>query len=305
MKDLLLTALFTMVCYCTYAQRGFNTWQYLQQTESHLQATHYQKNVYESLSGKRQDLYLKQQTTYQKGYLKSDVAFDRKTGKKLFDIQMSYTDSSEVISTNLLDSSQAIYYLTAAQKVRYYVSKNNSQQHIIYTYNDANQIIKCKDCLQPLGNHDWCVYYQYVYNTDENLAAVYNYNLAVNTPVSEKILIQKDTFIYNEQQLMSRRESYNPAQNLLTTTIYDYNKKQKLIKEVSSQSKLYQSPRSYTKAYAYHCNGQLRKKEELYYKENTLSGRVVNWYNKKGEKTKSKTYNQANELTRLLVIKYK
>lgn len=291
--------------HCSDAQRGFNTWEYLQQTESHLQAAYSQKKVYESLSGKGKDLYLKQQTTYQGGYLKSDIAYDRKTGKKLFDIQMSYTDSNEVISTNLLDSSQAVYYLTDAKKVRYYVSGNNSQQHIIYTYNDNSQVIKCKDCLQPLGNHDWCVYYQYHYSESKKLVAVENYNLAVNTPVSEKILIQKDTFTYNEQHQMSKRKSYNSAQNLLTTTNYIYNTKGKLSKEVSTQSELYQYPRSYTKDYFYHCNGQLKKKEENYYKEDELSGRVVNWYNKKGKKIKSKTYNQANELTRLSVIKYK
>jgi hypothetical protein len=287
------------------AQRGYNTWQYLQDSESHLQAAYSQKRIKESLTGKRRDLYLKQETTYEDGFLASDIAYDRKTGQKLFDIQLNYTDSSEVTSVNLLDSSAATYFLTPANKVRYYVASNNSQQHVIYTYDSTNQVIRCKDCLQPLGNHEWCVYYQYQYNAAGKLVGVHNYNLAINTPVSDKILIQKDTFYYNTQQQLIKRESRDPTDNVLMTTSYTYNRKGLLAKEISTQSNLYQFPRSYTKTYFYHCNTQLQKQKEDYYKETTFNGSVISWYNKKGWKVKQKTYRDTKEVSRLYLTQYK
>ncbi len=306
MKYLILIV-FNLTALFATAQRGYSTWTYLQDKESHLQADYSQKTVKESLTGKKKDAYLKQVTTYQDGKLQTDKVYDRATGKLQFHIQMTYLpERNAAISLNLLDSSKATYSLTEDQKIKYYVVDRNSTQHIVYTYDTEGRLIKCKDCLQPLGNHDWCVYYLYQYNTFGKLTSVQNYNLPANSPIAEKVLILTDTLIYNNEKIkLSRKESLNPAQNKTTETTYLYDKKGLLTEEKSSQTAIYNEPRSYIKSYKYRGDRTLKYQEEKYFQEDKSNGTIKNWYNKAGEKTKSKTYDATGKLVKWMCITYK
>lgn len=285
------------------AQSGYNQWLSTQGTEMHLLGDYKEKKVYGSSTGERSDLQLVQIQRYKDGRLKEDLVY-KAYPKLIYNMVINYEEDNTATGINLVDSSKVTYAFTDAQKIRYYVVNRQNATHVIYTYDEEDLLIRCKDCLAPFGNHDWCAYYQYAYNEKKQLIKVSSYNLKKGAEVTTKVLFATDSLIYDNNQLTTRW-TLNPAGNATQKATYIYNKKKLLVEEKSTQLPPYVNIRSYTKSYEYHCNKVVKKKTEAYYTDNRLDGKQIAIYNKKGRKTKQESYRGDDQRTNLYEMKYK
>lgn len=299
------TTVFLMIVFPFFitAQSGYQQWLSIQGTEIHLQGNYKEKKVYGSSTGERNDLALMQIQTYKEGRLIEDLMYNG-FPQIMYNMLINYQDDNTATGINLLDSSEVTYSFTKAQKIHYYVVDRQSATHVVYTYDDNGLLVRCKDCLAPFGNHDWCAYYQYIYNEKQQLVKIESYNLEKGEAVDTKILFATDSLTY-EDDLLATRWTLNPAGNATQKASYTYNKKNLLEQEKSTQLPPYQNPRSYVKDYKYHCNKALRLKTETYYTNKELDGKQIAFYNKKGHKIKQESYRGDGRRTKLYEMKYK
>ena len=222
----------------------------------------------------------------------------------VYDLSMDYQTSNEVIGTNALDSSKVTYSLTKEGKIRYYVNNRKSTMHIIYTYNDDGQLIRCKDCLNAPRGDEWCLYYTYAYNKAKQLVGTRTYNLKKNQAVEDKVLYAKDSLVYNNGQL-SERWALMPTGEPVRKMVYHYDKKGRLEQVAGQLIPPYQVFRNYTVLYDYYCNGKIKKERESYYLEGAIEYKRIINYDKKGRKKQQEGFNAQGARTSLYVIKYK
>ncbi len=299
------TLLFCFVLTAAFSQKGYKVWLNNQLNETHLQGKLKTKKVYKSTTGNEDDLKLVQEQTFEQGWLVSDKLINLNGEPEfLFNIKLSKIDAMTVEALNLNDSTLATYSFTEENKLRYYVVNNNPTLHLIYTYDSLGNLLKCKDCMNPLGKHEWCVYYGYTYNKNGNLTAVYNYRLLNNQKVDEKELIASDTLFYNSKNQLTKKVTKMADGQEIAITEYSYNKKGLLIKEYSTQTDLYPEPRSYMKTFQYRCNRKRKTAQEKYFKVRLPDGSLNIKYDRKGRKVWSETLNKDGERTTLYVIKY-
>jgi hypothetical protein len=302
MKTLLLL-LFLCPCFLP-AQSGFSQWTAVQGTELHLNADCKEKKIFASESGKEQDLALRQVQTFKNGRLTHDLMYQVYPELIIFDMEIEYKDDQSAEGFNILDSSRVTYSFTKENKIRYYVVDNQTDVHVIYTYNDTGLLIRCKDCLDPYGGHQWCAYYSYIYDKNNNLIKIESSNLEKGQPVGSKTLFAVDSLVY-QNNLLRERYSLKPSGNTTQQAIYSYDLNGNLIKEVSAQSPDFVEPRSYTKLYDYYKDNQLKLQTESYYKNKELQGRQIISYDKKGRKIKQESFRGDGSRTKLYTMKYK
>ncbi len=295
---------FFMILVCFFsvnvlAQDGYGTWEYMQTTEASLSVYYQQKRVYTGSTTKKKDRYLTQVKIYKKGRIIKD-RFLEKDGSFRYDISINYSDSTAV-SFNAIDSAKATYLFTPSGKINYYVLDRNSQIHLIYTYDKADRLIRCKDCLNPLNDHNWCTYYLYFYNEKGNLTKVENYILASQKPTKDKVLISYELLSYDKEQRLTKKVRFNPDQNPLIQTFYFYNKKGKLIKKEQEEKNQYRPVKT---TYSYAWNQKLRSKRVRYFEDEILIFEVCSRYNAKGLEIKKELKNGKGELQNIFVMRY-
>ncbi|CAA6828818.1 MAG: Unknown protein [uncultured Aureispira sp.] len=300
-----LIALLFLISPCfIQAQSGYTRWHFIQEgTEIHLAGNYKEKKVYGSRTGVKSDLKLSQIQQYEKGRLVKDkVYIDYPT--LMYDIVLNYQKDGTAIGMNLEDSSAVTYAFTKTNKLRYYVVDEQHELHVVYTYNDAGDLIRCKDCLAPFEEHNWCAYYRYAYNNKNQLIGVASYKLKKGAEVDTKTLFEADSLVY-ENDLLKVRWTLDTAGEAVQKASYSYDKKGLLLKEHSTQLGVDENSRSYLKSYTYHCNRQLKSLEEAYYTNDSLDGKQISKYNKKGNKIKQESYRGDGKRTKLYFMKYK
>lgn len=299
----LITLFFLAFPFWIQAQSGYARWVSIQEgSEIHLAGNYKEKKVYSSKTGDKSDLKLTQVQQYKNGRLVNDVMYTDYP-QLMYDMAIDYQKDGTATGVNLEDSSLVTYAFTETNKLRYYVVDRQNDMHVVYTYNDAGDLIHCKDCLAPFNNHDWCAYYTYTYN-NKQLTSIASYNLEKGAEVDSKTLFERDSLVY-ENDLLSVRWTLNSTREAVQKASYSYDKKGLLIKEHSTQLSPYENPRSYLKNYTYHCNQQIKSLEEAYYTNDKLDGKQVAKYNKKGNKVKQESYRGDGKRTKLYLIKYK
>lgn len=302
MKPILF--LFFIAPFLVQAQSGYDRWIAVQEGSGiHLLGDYKEKKVYGSKTGAKSDLGLSQIQQYEKGRLVKDKMYVNYP-ELMYNMSINYQNDGTATGINLEDSSFVTYAFTEAQKLRYYVVDRQNDMHVVYTYDDDNDLIRCKDCLAPFNNHNWCAYYTYSYNKNKQLVGIASYNLEKGAEVDSKTLFESDSLVY-ENDLLTVRWTLNSAGEATQKASYSYNKKGLLLNEHSTQLEPYQNPRSYLKTYTYHCNGKLKTSEEAYYTNEKLDGKQVAQYNKKGHKIKQTSYRGDGKQTKLYLIKYK
>lgn len=285
-------------------QSGYTRWVSIQEGSGiHLTGNYKEKKVYGSRTGEKSDLKLSQIQQYENGRLVKDMMYIDYP-KLMYNMNINYQNDGTAIGINLEDSSAVTYAFTEAQKLRYYVVDRQNDMHVVYTYNDDGNLIRCKDCLAPFNDHNWCAYYTYSYNSNKQLVGISSYNLEKGAEVDSKTLFEADSLVYENDLLMLRWTSNSTGERVQKAT-YSYNKKGLLIKEHSTQLAPYQNPRSYLKNYTYHCNRQLKSLKEIYYTNEKLDGKQVSKYNKKGNKIKQESYRGDAKRTKFYLMKYK
>ena len=302
MKILIL--LFFFCPFYLSAQSGFSQWSAVQGTELHLIADYNEKKIFASESGNEKELDLKQVQTFKNGRLIHDRMYQSFPDLIMFDMKIDYLEDQSAIGFNLLDSSKVTYSFTKDNKIRYYVVESQSSVHVIYTYNDEGLLIRCKDCLDPYGGHEWCAYYCYFYNENNKLIKIESSNLEKGKPVSTKILFAKDSLVYKENELVERY-SLNTVGYPTQPSSYFYFDNGLLKEEVSAQSSSFDEPRSFTKKYTYYTDNKLKLKEETYYKNKELQGIQIILYDKKRRKIKQESFNAEGKRTKLYTMEYK
>lgn len=285
------------------AQSGYQQWLSAQNPEVHLLADYQEKRVYGSATGRVQDLGLKQFQVYQKGRLVRDVMYQIYP-QLMYHLTINYQEDKTAKGINLVDSSEVTYAFTEENKIRYYVVDQQSAMHMIYTYNDDGLLIHCKDCLAPFGGHEWCAYYEYLYNEEQQLTKVLAYNVKKGKGVASKILFAQDSLLY-ENGLLQTRWTLNPAGHITQKASYFYNKKKLLEQEYSKQMLAGASNKHYVKTYLYHCNQKIKEKVEAYYTNNQLDGKQIARYNAKGRKIRQESYRGDGVRTKLYKMHYK
>ncbi len=287
-----------------YAQDAYTRWIAIQEGSGiHLLETCKEKRVYGSESGKSSDLKLRQYQKYEQGRLVKDMMYVDYP-QLMYNIEINYQQDGTATGINLEDSSIVTYAFTPEQKLRYYVVDRQNDMHVVYTYDDDGDLIRCKDCLAPFNNHDWCAYYNYFYNDKKQLIKTASHNLEKGAAVTTKVVFETDSLVYKNNRLTTRW-TINAAGEEIKKATYTYNKKGLLVEEYSTQLAPYQNPRSYLKTYVYHCNGQLKKVEEVYYTNKHINGKQVSKYNNKGQKIRQESYKGTDNRTKLYLIKYK
>lgn len=300
----LIVFLFLMLPFFVQGQSGYARWSSIQEgSEIHLSGNYKEKKVYGSKTGDKSDLNLSQVQEYQNGRLVKDMMYTNYP-QLMYNMTLNYQNDGTAIGMNLEDSSAVTYAFTEAKKLRYYVVDRQNDMHVVYTYNDDGNLIRCKDCLAPFKDHNWCAYYTYSYNDKKQLIGVSSYNLEKGAEVTSKTLFESDSLIYENDRLTVRWTLSSTGEAIQKAT-YSYDKKGLLIKEYSTQLPPYQNPRSYLKSYTYHCNRQLKCSEEAYYTNEKLDGKQISKYNKKGNKIKQESYRGDGKRTKLYLIKYK
>jgi hypothetical protein len=300
----LIVLLFLIFPFFVQAQSGYARWYSIQEGSGiHLAGDYKEKKIYGSRTGDRSDLKLSQAQEYENGRLVKDMMYIDYP-KVMYNMTINYQADGTAIGLNLEDSSVVTYSFTGAKKLRYYVVDRQNDMHVIYTYNDEGDLIRCKDCLAPFKDHNWCAYYTYVYNKEKQLTEIYSHNLEKGAEVETKEMFETDALVY-EEGLLTVRWTLNSTGEAIQKATYSYDKKGLLIKEYSTQLAPYENPRSYLKTYTYHCNRQLRSLEEAYYTNEKLDGKQVSKYNKKGNKIKQESYRGDDKRTKLYLIKYK
>ncbi|BDS10736.1 hypothetical protein [Aureispira anguillae] len=299
----IIVLFFCLLPFANTAQNGYSQWLSVQGTEMHLLGDFKEKRVYGNPKGEQKKVALMQVQRYENGRLKRDVMYNGYP-QLMYDMVIDYQEDGTARGINVLDSSIVTYAFTNDKKIRYYVVDQQSATHVIYTYNDKGALIRCKDCLAPFGNHEWCAYYQYIYNEQEQLIKVLSYNLEKGMPVESKVLFATDSLEY-EQGLLKNRWTLNPAGNVTQKAVYKYNKKNLLEQEESTQLIANPNPKRYTKNYTYHCNKRLKQKVEAYYTGSHLDGQQIAKYNPKGWKIRQESYRGDGKRTKYYKIKYK
>jgi len=286
------------------AQSGYARWYSIQEGSGiHLAGNYKEKKVYGSKTGDKSDLKLSHVQTYENNRLVKDMMYTEYPNL-MYNMTINYQEDGTAIGMNIEDSSAVTYAFTEAGKLRYYVVDRQSDMHVVYTYNDDGNLIRCKDCLAPFDDHNWCAYYTYIYNEEKQLREIYSYNLEKGAAKESKTMFESDTLVY-ENDLLTLRWTLNATGEAIQKATYSYDKKGLLIKEHSTQLAPYENPRSYLKTYTYHCNRQLKGLEEAYYTNEKLDGKQVSKYNKKGDKVKQESYRGDAKRTKLYLIKYK
>lgn len=300
MKLLFLIIIFPM---SLWAQKGYNQWLAVQGTEMHLLGNYKEKRVYGSNTGDKANLSLKQVQRFEKGRLVEDKMYVSYPNNVMYDMAINYQDNGEAIGLNRKDSSKVTYAFTKDKKIRYYVVDRQSDTHVIYTYNEDGLLIRCKDCIAPFGNYQWCAYFTYTYNDNKQLIEVASYNLEKNKSVDTKTLFGKDSLVYKDGKLIERL-ILSSTGAITQKATYHYNKKGLLVEEKGTQLEAFVEPRSYEKQRIYHCNKQLKKMTELYLKNDKVEGKQIAYYDKKGRKIKQESFRDGVR-TKLYEIKYK
>lgn len=300
----LIILLFLVFPFFIQAQSGYARWHSIQEGSGiHLAGDYKEKKVYGSKTGAKSELKLEQIQQYENGRLVKDKMYIEYP-KLMYNMAINYQKDGTAIGINLEDSSAVTYAFTAEKKLRYYVVDAQNDLHVVYTYNDAGDLIRCKDCLAPFKDHDWCAYYTYSYNNEKQLIGVSSYSLVKGAEVSSKTLFEADSLVY-ENNLLTVRWTLNSTGEAVQKATYSYDKKGLLLKEHSTQLESYENPRSYLKNYTYHCNRQRKTLEEAYYTNERLDGKQVSKYNKKGHKVKQESYRGDGKRTKLYLIKYR
>lgn len=287
-----------------FAQDAYNQWKIVQNPEFHLLGNYKEKRIFSSSSGRSKDLKLVQIQAYKNGRMVWDVFYDKYPNMIIYAMDIRYTDSTNAVATNLLDSTQSTYAFTDAGKMQYFVVDKISNQHLILTYNDKGFLMKCKDCLSPFKDHQTCAYYMYYYNEDNTLQKAESYTLESDKMVDTKILYAVDSLVY-ENGLLKTRYSLNTAKEIIQKIDFQYNTNYLLEKEISAQTSVYAKPRSYTKNYTYHSNNQLKTQTELYFIKEELDGKQIILHDKKGRKVQQEFYNKEGVLESFYKIRYK
>lgn len=302
MKIILL--LFLMIPFLGQTQSGYSRWISIQKGSGiHLTGDYKEKKVYGSKTGDKSDLKLVQIQDYKNGRMVKDRMYID-FPSLMYDMVVNYQEDGTAIGLNLEDSSAVTYAFTEAQKLRYYVVDRQNDMHVVYTYNDDGNLIRCKDCLAPFNDHNWCAYYTYTYNTQKQLTNIASYNLEKGVAVENRTLFERDSLVY-KNDLLETRWSYSSTGEAINKATYTYNSKGLLINEYSTQLEPYENPRSYTKTYTYHCNRKRKGLEETYYINQELEGQQISKYNKKGQKIKQESYRGDGKRTKLYKIKYR
>jgi hypothetical protein len=300
----LIAFLFLVFPFVIQAQSGYARWYSIQEGSGiHLTGNYKEKKVYSSKTGSKSDLKLSQIEQYKNGRLVKDMMYIDYP-KLMYNISIDYHEDGTATGINADDSSAVTYAFTEAKKLRYYVVDHQNDMHVVYTYNDDGNLIRCKDCLAPFNDHNWCAYYTYSYNKEQQLIGLSSYNLEKGAEVNTKTLFEADSLIY-ENDLLTVRWTLSVTGEAIKKATYSYNKKGLLLKEHSTQLTPYENPRSYLKTYSYHCNQELKSLEESYYTNEKLDGKQLSKYNKKGNKIKQESYRGDGKRTKLYVIKYR
>jgi len=300
---IIILLLFVFPC-LIQAQSGYTRWHSIQKSaEIHLAGDYKKKKVYGSKTGAKSDLKLSQVQQYENGRLVKDRMYTDYPSL-MYDMVLHYQKDGTAIGMNLADSSVVTYAFTAAKKLRYYVVDAQNDMHVVYTYNAAGNLIRCKDCLAPFEDHNWCAYYTYSYDNENQLIGAAAYHLEKGAEVGTKTLFERDSLVY-ENDLLAVRWTLNSTGEAIQKATYSYDKKGLLYKEHSTQLEPTENPRGYLKSYTYHCNRQLKSLEEAYYTNERLDGKQVSNYNKKGNKIKQASYRGDGKRTKLYLIKYR
>lgn len=303
------------------AQNAYDHWLKNQELETHMRCNgdYTTKSTYKSTTGKKKDLQLTQEQSYQAGYLKEDILYTNNQ-EKLYHVRFqlpashtwerlavqgpTYLANVEMVGLNLLDSTTTTYAFEASGKLKYYVVDQQGSLHVVYTYNTAGQLLRYKDCLAPFDNAYWCAYYVYVYKDNKQLAKALSYNLGQDQTPDQKQLFAVDSMVYNEEGLLSERWTLDSAASITQKASYHYNKNRQLCLEISSQWPKTEWTRSYKKTSCYRPNGKLRKQQACYYFGKQEEARQERRYNRRGNLAKQVTYKREQPIS-LYVLQYK
>lgn len=285
------------------AQNAYDQWVAVQDDEFHLMTTYKEKRMYGS-KGERENLLLRQLRVAKNGRLIRDLVYEANSTRIAYDLTVNYQSPSEAIGINALDTSKVTYSFTENGKIRYYVDNRVSTMHVIYTYNNHGQLIRCKDCLNAPKGHEWCLYYTYEYNEAQQLVKANTYDLKKYQKVEEKVLSSKDSLIYKDNLLLERWAL--TAEGVPTKKfVYHYDKKGKLEQEAGQLVPPYRVFRNYTIIYDYYCNGKLKREQKSYFLEGTLEYKSIIDYDKKGRKKQQQGFNAQDKRSSLYTFKYK
>ena len=270
---------------------GYDYWERIQDKALHLRADFKQKTVASKRFAKGGEWVPLQVQTYNEAGRLAREQYYQPYPSLLYDLHFTYLDDGTAEGLNVLDSNRVTYGFTETGLLNYYVDDRRNNIHIIYTYNEEQQLQSVKDCMAPFGNYHWCGYYDYQYDSSGRLKQIQSYNLGTGLPLDSVKLFRTDSLVYNARAQLTERWTLDPQNQLQHRTLYTYNRKGQLQKEQGQQLKGPENL-SYLKTYRYHCNGQLKARTERFYTDQQQDARQERRYNRRGWLRSQTSYNQ-------------
>ena len=285
------------------AQDGYQQWLDVQGNTLHLRADCRIKKYFVSANGKDADLRLRQVQFYQNQRLVQDKMYQQNSDLLLYNIQISYFVDNTAKGINLMDSSEITYAFNEQQKIRYYVLDQQSFYHVVYSYNDSGQLLRCKDCMDPFGNHQWCAFYNYEYDKSNRLKKVLSYNLPKNKPNTEKVLFAIDSLVYQKDTLR-KIVSKTPQGKISQILYYRYDNKGRISFEKRQLMPAFVTKKSIVKLYNYSIEDYSKEITTNYYDKEYRYGYQIELFDYNNRLVLQASYNDAGDRTVLYKMEY-
>ena len=283
------------LCFCLIspllAQDGYKQWLAVQGSSLHLQENCRIKTIYASIDGDSTRLNKQQVQFFVQQRLVRDKMFQQQSEDLLYDIQIDYSDDNTAKGINLIDSSTISYAFTNQNKIRYYVIDRNSSYHIIYGYDDTGRLLRCKDCMDPFGNHQWCAYYEYQYDQQKRLKVVLSYNLPKDKDKIDKVLFSTDSLRYHKGLLM-QIISQSPNGKINQVVDYSYDKKGRVLTEKRALMQGLETAKTIQKHYQYSINNLSKKIRTNFYNKEYLYVYQIEQYDVQNRLIQQAAYNE-------------
>ena len=283
------------LCLCLinplFAQDGYKQWLAVQGSSLHLQENCRIKTIYASIDGDSTRLNKQQVQFFEQQRLVRDKMFQHQSEDLLYDIQINYSDDNTAKGINLIDSSTISYAFTNQNKIRYYVIDRNSSYHIIYSYDDTGRLLRCKDCMDPFGNHQWCAYYEYQYDQQKRLKLVLSYNLPKDKDKIDKVLFSTDSLRYHKGLLM-QIVSQSPKGKINQVVDYSYDKKGRVLTEKRALMQDLETAKTIQKHYQYNINNLSKNIRTNFYNKEYLYGYQIEQYDVQNRLIQQAAYNE-------------
>lgn len=277
-------------------QNAIATWDNAQKTQTHLRARYKKRTSYvtDSLEHIPKKIAEKH---YKKGRLHYETVL-APDGTVMYRMQFEY-NGLDATALNLEDSSLVRYKFTPQQKLRYYVAEGQSQYHLIYTYDSLGRLIRCKDCLDPFDNPNFCAVYTYSYS-GEQLQGAETYSLPIKMPIDQKKRYALHKLMYNKRGQRTSCKSYTVEGELERNIQYYY--KRKRIQHIETTY-----PKSKQKKhfhYHYKWNKLYLKKVQFFQSKDVLDREYSHYFNRKGDEVKRYIKNGKGRLIKTYSMYY-